>query len=110
MTFPKDHSSEIDLRKLVGYCLNPRHEEGRHKARVFASALGVGPEDADWLRKEILMAVASAEATVETVSPYGMRYVIDVQIRRQGKVARVRTAWMVRAGETIARLTTCYVL
>ncbi len=110
MTFPKDHSVEIDPRKLVDYCLNPRHEEGRHKARVFASALGIGPEDADWLRQAILMAIAGAKTAVETVTPYGMRYVIDVQIERQGKVARVRTAWMVRTGEKTARLTTCYVL
>lgn len=26
--------------KLTGYCLNPEHPRGKHKARVFASALG----------------------------------------------------------------------
>lgn len=110
MKLPNDHLAVVDPRKLVDYCLNPSHEEGRHKARVFASALGIGPEDADWLCKEILVAIASADAAVESVGPYGMRYVVDIEIRRQDQVAWVRTAWMVRTGETIPRLTTCYVL
>lgn len=30
----------VDIAKLRDYCLNPLHDEGKHKARVFASALG----------------------------------------------------------------------
>jgi filamentous hemagglutinin len=30
----------IDPRKITHYALNPHHEEGKHKARVFESALG----------------------------------------------------------------------
>ena len=30
----------IDVRKFTSYCLNPDSRQGRHKARVFKTALG----------------------------------------------------------------------
>ena len=30
----------IDARKFTSYCLNPHSRQGRHKARVFKTALG----------------------------------------------------------------------
>jgi hypothetical protein len=30
----------IARAKLTRYCLDPRHEDGRHKGRVFKTALG----------------------------------------------------------------------
>ena len=38
---PNPDRAVVDLAKLRDYCLNPQHEEGKHKARVFASALGL---------------------------------------------------------------------
>jgi hypothetical protein len=32
----------IERSKVTRYCLDPDHEDGRHKARVFKSALGYG--------------------------------------------------------------------
>ncbi|WP_367268233.1 DUF6883 domain-containing protein [uncultured Thiohalocapsa sp.] len=37
---PNADQAAVDLDKLRGYCLNPAHPRGRHKARVFAAALG----------------------------------------------------------------------
>ncbi len=62
MKLPNRHLAIVDLRKLTKYCLNPLHEEGRHKARVFMSALGVGQMDAVWLHDRILEAVGTCEA------------------------------------------------
>ena len=31
----------VDVAKLKDYCLNPAHEDGKHKARVFAAVLGL---------------------------------------------------------------------
>jgi len=43
-----DHAI-IKRGKLTGYCLNPEHPRGKHKARVFATALGFTAENADEL-------------------------------------------------------------
>jgi hypothetical protein len=32
---PNPEKAFIDLNKLIGYCLNPEHPEGQHKALVF---------------------------------------------------------------------------
>jgi hypothetical protein len=59
------------LPKLRDYCLNPYHEDGKHKARVFKSALGVGRADAEWLRERILEAAATRPAVPGANSPFG---------------------------------------
>ncbi|WP_200235400.1 DUF6883 domain-containing protein [Thiohalocapsa halophila] len=41
MKLPNANQAVVDLEKLRGYCLNPAHPRGRHKARVFAAALGI---------------------------------------------------------------------
>ena len=58
MKLPNASAAFIDLRKLRDYSLSGTHPEGKHKARVFFAALGIGAEDAEWLRIEILAAVA----------------------------------------------------
>jgi hypothetical protein len=45
MTIPHADRAVVDIRKLRDYCLNPLHDEGKHKARVFAAALH------DWCRR-----------------------------------------------------------
>jgi hypothetical protein len=42
MKLPNPEQAEIDMQKLIGYCLNPEHSDGQHKAYVFRSALGIG--------------------------------------------------------------------
>lgn len=100
----------IDDAKLRDYCLNPNHPEGKHKARVFKTALGIGSSDVAWLRECLLNAAAtkSCERTKSTV--HGTRYVLDFTAARNGKMTMIRSAWIVRAGEQFPRLVTCYVL
>ena len=38
MKMPGSEAAIVDLAKLTGYCLNPEHPRGKHKARVFAAA------------------------------------------------------------------------
>ncbi len=51
---PNRDRAFVDLAKLQDYCLNAYHQDGKHKARVFKSALGVDHADAEWLRERIL--------------------------------------------------------
>jgi hypothetical protein len=62
MKLPNAENAIVDLEKLRSYCLNPEHLRGKHKARVFASALGMTAEDAEELR-EILRSAATDQDT-----------------------------------------------
>ncbi|MDQ3623478.1 MAG: hypothetical protein M3463_13475 [Verrucomicrobiota bacterium] len=55
MKLPNGARAELGS-KLGDYSLNPLHREGRNKARVFASALGITAADADVLRAAVLAA------------------------------------------------------
>ena len=61
MKMPGGEAAIVDRQKLTGYCLNPEHPRGKHKARVFAR-LGFTAENADDLRTVLLKAAASGDA------------------------------------------------
>ncbi len=56
MKIPNAESAFVDIVKLRDYSLSPEHEEGKHKARVFAVALGLTVDHAEWLREKLLAA------------------------------------------------------
>ena len=49
MKLPNPEQAIIDSQKLSGYCLNPEHPDGQHKARVFQLDLGLGQENEEEL-------------------------------------------------------------
>jgi hypothetical protein len=110
MKLPNTEHALIEIEKLRGYCLSTSHPRGRHKARVFATALGMTASDAEELRASILFAIVSEEALPTEHDEYGQRYVVDFTLKRQGKEAVVRSSWIVRRGEDYPRLTSCYIL
>lgn len=62
MKLPNAENAVVDIEKLRDYCLNPNHEEGKHKARRFKEKLGIDSSDAERLRGAILDAILKAEA------------------------------------------------
>ncbi|HXH12710.1 MAG TPA: hypothetical protein VNP04_23455 [Alphaproteobacteria bacterium] len=64
----------MDLRKLRDHCLNPLHDEGKHKALRFAAALGMTDADAEQLRAILLQAVTIHDAHEGYHDAYGQRY------------------------------------
>jgi len=106
------HSDEaiLDIRKIQDYCLNSAHPRGRHKARVFREALDLQRTDASWLRTVLLEAARSGEALQVGDDPWGTYWRLDATVRRQGKIAVVRTIWIVRTGDSVPRFVTCWVL
>jgi hypothetical protein len=100
----------VELRKLEEYVLHPTHPRGRHKARVFERTLGIGRDDAAWLRSQILSALNETEAIELEPDSYGRRWRADVAIGRQDRSAVVRTLWLMRTGERVPRFVTCWVL
>jgi len=110
MKLPNVARASVDIAKLRDYCLNGSHPEGRHKARVFHSALDISSGDAEFLRQAILEAVVGADAVAGNQDAYGARYLVDFELKRGSGQAAIRTVWIVRRGEDFPRLLTCYVL
>ena len=107
---PNADRAIVDIVKLRDYCLNPRHPRGRHKAKVFASALGMSARDAESLCQSILDQVGARECRAGESDEFGSRFVVECHIDGPSGSATVCTAWIVRAGEDVPRLTTCYVM
>jgi hypothetical protein len=108
MKLPGGDAAIVDIQKLTGYCLNPDHPRGKHKARVFAT-LGFTAEHVDQLRAALLAAAAAGDAQPARSDHFGDRYVIEFEIRGPRASGVVRSTWIVRRGETAPRLTSCFV-
>jgi hypothetical protein len=110
MPIPNAERAIIDIRKLRDYCLNPMHDEGQHKARLFATALGMTADDAEDLRVLLLRAIPISDARLGRRDAYGQRYTVDVLLTWRDKQAMVRSGWIIEHDSEIPRLTTCYPL
>ena len=100
----------VEIRKLRDYCLNPQHDRGKHKARLFTSLLGMNSDDAEELRNALLEAVKKQEAQLGEKDPYGQRYTLDFTLNWQDKQATIRSAWIIETGSDIPKLTTAFPL
>ena len=77
MKIPKAERAVVDIRKLRDYCLNPQHNRGKHKARLFISLLGMDSDDAEGLRNALLEAAKTQDAQLGETDAYGQRYMLD---------------------------------
>jgi hypothetical protein len=109
MKLPNSHLAMVDITKLQDYSLNPEHESGGHKARVFRAALGLTIDDAEWLRAHVLRIAREGDAIIGELSFFGQKYVIDAALTINERVAIVRTAWIIENGTDFPRLVSCYV-
>jgi hypothetical protein len=110
MKLPNATRAVIEIEKLRDYCLSEIHPRGKHKARVFATTLGLTAGNALELRDAISAAIQTEEAVVGEQDDYGQRYSVDFSMKRRGRESAIRTAWIIRTGEDVPRLTSCYVL
>ena len=109
MLVPNAERAIIDIRKLRDYCLNPLHDEGKHKARLFA-AIGLTANEAEELQTILLQVVKTSEASLGRRDSYGQRYIIDFPLSWRGKETVIRSGWIIEHGIETPRLTTCYPL
>ncbi|MGE0210187.1 MAG: DUF6883 domain-containing protein [Parvibaculaceae bacterium] len=106
---PDHEHAIIDLRKLTDYCLNSRHPRGRHKARVFQDALGIGQREALWLKEALLDGLGASHAHMLDEDNYGIRWRVDIRLTRQDRTAMVRSIWIAEQN-SVPRFVTCWVL
>ncbi len=110
MLIPNADKAAIDIRKLRDYCLNPEHDEGKHKARLFSTIVGMTASDAEELHRILLEVVKTHEAQLGRRDDYGQRYTLDFLLEWQDRRATIRSGWIIEHGSDIPRLTTCYPL
>lgn len=110
MKLPNGERAVVDIEKLSGYCLNTSHPRGRHKARVFTSALGITADLAEDLREALLVAANSQESIPADQDEFGQRFVVDFAMEGPKGQATIRSTWIVRQGEDFPRLTSSFVL
>jgi len=108
MLLPNIERASINREKLADYALNSGHPEGRHKARVFLSALGISASDAVWLADAILAGLSRSEAILQGNTRWGTMYRVDMEIVRGERCAKIRTVWLGVKEEV--RLVTCFVI
>jgi hypothetical protein len=108
---PNYERAEILRSKLEGYALNPTHEpDGKHKARVFKSALGFDQSGWELLKQRILDELPYHEAKLNQTSRWGDEYDVDLVIEGpNGNSAEVRTKWLLKSGAAVPSLITVYV-
>ena len=109
MKLPNADKAIIDSKKIKEYCLNPEHPRGKHKAKIFQSSLDFTSEDTAELIYEITKNLPELECRQGQVDEYGQRYMVDIEIERNGFRAIIRTGWIIKRNETQPRLTTCFV-
>ena len=110
MKLPGGNRAVVEIAKLRDYCLNEQHPRGRHKARVFATALGLTAADAEALRTALSKAAVEGNAVASERDDYGQRYVLDFELAGPRGKATIRSSWIVLRGEDFPRMTSCYVL
>jgi hypothetical protein len=86
--------------KLATYSLDIAHKDGGPKARGFEQILGITIDAIDYLEAQILARILDTPITeVRDNSPYGVNYVVDIQVRGIGakadRVVTVRTIWII---------------
>jgi hypothetical protein len=108
MRIPHAEQATVDIRKLRDYCMNPLHPEGKHKALLFAAALGMTDADTEPLRDALLQAVKFHDATLGRCDAYGQRYQIEFPFDWRGRQTILRSGWIIEHGSDIPHLTTCY--
>jgi hypothetical protein len=106
---PRAREATIPTATLASYALDPAHERGRHKARMFASALGITVSDWRYLHDQILAQLPEGEVRSTHITPFGIAYEVIVMIDGlNGRTVPVVTTWMV-APDTPPRLTSTWV-
>ncbi len=110
MRVPFCENAIADIRKLTGYVLNPNHDYGKHKARLFKSAFNITIKDAEPLRLALLEAVKMTDAVIGKADRFGQRYTVDFRYEWQGRSAIVRSGWIIEYDSAVPRLATCYPL
>lgn len=109
LKLPNGNRAIIDRRKITDYCLSLDHDDGSHKARLFQVLVGLNQGNSTLLLDALRGAADVGEAASGKVDEYGHRYIIDFEFEGPRGTATIRSVWIVKVGEEVPRLVTCYI-
>ncbi|MEL6500305.1 MAG: DUF6883 domain-containing protein, partial [Cyanobacteria bacterium J06623_1] len=92
MRLPNGDRAEISRQKLLGYCLNPNHASGKHKAKVFASALGITADNVGILNELIQKVAIEGEVIQQSTTEFGQQFKVDWTVPQTQNI-ELRTIW-----------------
>lgn len=108
MKLPNGERAEIWMEKLIGYCLNPEHTNGKHKARVFAAVLGITAENAEILQQLVLSAAIEGEVVQQNTTAFGQQFKVDWIVPDTGGL-QLRTIWEITLKNPNPRLISAFI-
>jgi|SRR6476646_6323906 len=108
MKLPNGDQAEISMQKLVDYCLNPDHPSGKHKARVFESALNITASNANFLRELVQRAAVEGEVVQQDATAFGQVFKVDWIVPDTNGV-ELRTIWEIRTNNSNPRLVSAFI-
>jgi uncharacterized protein DUF6883 len=110
MKLPNAENAVVEMTKIRDYCLSTTHFRGKNKARVFQSIFGFTVDDAFEFQALLKKAAKEGDAVQGASDSFGTRYIIDFELSRNNRTARIRSCWMLPKNEAPPRFLTCYVL
>ncbi|MGQ0815639.1 MAG: DUF6883 domain-containing protein [Gemmatimonadota bacterium] len=106
---PNPESAEIDRRKITDYLLSRTHPVGRGKAAFFEK-LGFDAEAPGALESALRELAGNPSTTNTQDTGFGIKYIVDGDLRGPAGNASVRSIWIVGRDSTVARFVTAYPL
>ena len=108
MKLPNGELAIVSMEKIVGYCLNLNHSLGKHKARVFASALEITVENAGELEKLIRQAAIKGDVVQQNRTEFSFLYKVDWPVINRPSVT-LRTLWEITTEQPNPRLVSAFI-
>jgi hypothetical protein len=108
MQLPNRLQAYIPSQKLSAYLLSESHAIGKAKASFFRP-LGFNEANVHLLEQGLLTLAHSATVQEVVSSPHGTKYVIEGLLDTPSRASpRIRTVWILEAGEETPRFVTAY--
>jgi hypothetical protein len=108
MKLPNGDQAIIPIGKLLGYCLNPNHTKGKHKARVFKSALGITVDNVERLVELIQLATVEGEVVQSRTTDFGQEFKLDWMVPDYDGL-QLRTIWIIPYDSTAPQLVSAFI-
>lgn len=109
MNLPNGQRAVIPYGKLEQYCLNFSHPDGKHKAKVFKTALGITQDSSYKLKELILESAVKGFVKQHTETIYGNLFRVEHAVSGVTRNEVLCTLWIIRPGESLPYLTSCYI-